>query len=541
VTFSDPIRQKARSESILLKGEYDFSAKYLALCELHDLCRSDTGIIDAHTTTALETVLKDDTIARQTQAFFFFKETADILCTIGRICLGTAMADHAFEVLRHALTHATGQTHRAVTAALGSLPLSVRGDGPAAEPLGALSRVDFQQVVAHRGLAPIHAPRFRGRSLIAKLEEPGKILVIKLARSNDTALSLESEALWMDHVAERCQVLPVRFDIPRPVRVAGGHVFRIRDFPVDPPHGIRLHPKHYAIGFTAHEQYFSYLNKPGTGGVCSDGEFQDILFRNARLLGSLTSLGLVHSAPIPLFHNRIQMHRRGDQGVYEWTRAGRLDQWLSSCDFPNLGPTGVRDFEHFVAVDGQNRPLYPHIGTHLLSLLLITGSYFRNKDRNRMGWDGEGRPVDVRELFQPKRLGQFIEGIFLNYYEGFVGTSPKMNLPFDLSRLTFRMIEEMGVDRHMAEILRVQDQIEMSHDAFCRFLREKGFSGPEMEGLRKGDRDITILSGPHLGGFNEGTSLPELTEAVGAMSALCIAGRYCEENLKGSGHGNPLA
>ena len=45
--------------------------------------------------------------------------------------------------------------------------------------------------------------------------------------------------------------------------------------------------------------------------------------------------------PIPLFHNRTQRLRRDDQGRYQWFRAGRLDQWLDSCAFPNLGLSGA--------------------------------------------------------------------------------------------------------------------------------------------------------------------------------------------------------
>ena len=42
---------------------------------------------------------------------------------------------------------------------------------------------------------------------------------------------------------------------------------------------------------------------------------------------------------------------------------------------------------------------------------------------------------------------------------------------------------------------------------------------------------LAVHTGPHLGGFNQRTSLPELIESVGSMSALCIFGRYCAEKL----------
>jgi hypothetical protein len=93
------------------------------------------------------------------------------------------------------------------------------------------------------------------------------------------------------------------------------------------------------------------------------------------------------------------------------------------------------------------------------------------------------------------------------------------------------MIEEMGVDRYMEEILRVVDQKEMSDEGFRKFLGERGYSEDQMRGFKKGVEDITIYTGPHLGGFNERISLPELIESVETMSALCIVGRYYRENF----------
>ena len=94
------------------------------------------------------------------------------------------------------------------------------------------------------------------------------------------------------------------------------------------------------------------------------------------------------------------------------------------------------------------------------------------------------------------------------------------------------MIEEMGVDRHMEEILRVADQKEMSAANFRMFLEERGVKAQAVDPSKRGVADIVIDSGPHLGGFNETISLPELIESVGTMSALCIAGRFREEKRK---------
>ncbi|MBW2168351.1 MAG: hypothetical protein JRG69_03655, partial [Deltaproteobacteria bacterium] len=99
-------------------------------------------------------------------------------------------------------------------------------------------------------------------------------------------------------------------------------------------------------------------------------------------------------------------------------------------------------------------------------------------------------------------------------------------IPVGLDELTIRMIEEMGVDRHMEEMLRVADQKDMTDKEFRDFLREKGYSNNQTKTIKKDIEDIAIFSGPHLGEFNHRISLPELIESVGTMSALCIVGRY---------------
>ena len=50
--------------------------------------------------------------------------------------------------------------------------------------------------------------------------------------------------------------------------------------------------------------------------------------------------------------------------------------------------------------------------------------------------------------------------------------------------------------------------------------------------MKRGEKDILITSGPHLGDFNRQISLPELIECVAAMSAVCIAGRFMSEMKK---------
>ncbi|MBW2107229.1 MAG: hypothetical protein JRI36_00985 [Deltaproteobacteria bacterium] len=96
------------------------------------------------------------------------------------------------------------------------------------------------------------------------------------------------------------------------------------------------------------------------------------------------------------------------------------------------------------------------------------------------------------------------------------------------------MIEEMGVDRHMEEILRVADQQAMSEEAFVAFLIDRGYPEHDARSLKKAKQDIILHTGPHLGGFNERVSVPELIDAVSAMSASCIAGKYAMQSQEAS-------
>ena len=152
-----------------------------------------------------------------------------------------------------------------------------------------------------------------------------------------------------------------------------------------------------------------------------------------------------------------------------------------------------------------------------------------------MGLDRKGKPVDARGLFEAHLLSELITGIFLNYYKGFVDSEYTGALPNIRKGLVPRMIDEMGVDLHMEEILRVDDQKRMTDRELTAFLVRRGYEEVEASRFQRGVEDIRILSGPHLGGFNQGISLPEIIETVGTMSAMCIAGKYFRERTTGRG------
>ncbi|WP_207680334.1 SidJ-related pseudokinase [Desulfonema magnum] len=519
-----------RSEDTINDSTSDFTSKYFAVSYLYSLSETDPDIIEPETILTLERLIKKSKISHQRRSFFLFRQAAETLSSLIVRSHDRDIAELAFSALKNILNTTGGDSHRVAAESLGSLPFSVHGPELKDIPIKNVPRVSWQKVLDEKGFEIASPPEFIGRSFVAGLARNNGLLVFKFARSDDSPNALVREALWMEHLASGEYSFPPRFNIPAAIKIKNTYLFSLKGIPSATAGNKNLHPERYAIGFIADKDYFTYPNDSVPETRPGDTEFREVMFRNAWLLGKLTALGIIHSAPIPLFHNRVQRTRRRDQGLYEWFRAGRLDRWLESCAYPNLGPTGIRDFEHLVTFRGvSDRTLYRHIGNHVLSLLLVIGSYFRNKDKDKVGFDAEGEPVDARSLFDEHVLRESIRGVFLHYYQGFTGTDFSGEMPFDLDVLTSRMIEEMGVDRHMEEILRVADQNAMTAKEFRRFLEVRGFSDEEIKKFRKGAEEIVIQSGPHLGEFNRQISLPELIESVGTISALCIAGRYWKE------------
>jgi hypothetical protein len=524
-------RERANIENSLIREDQSFAGTYLTVSDLRELVQTHPKIVVLETIQALKGLLMSSRFCHETQAFFLYKEAADVLASIIAQTDFKPLAGEAICAFRDVLCTAEGHAHRAAAGAMGSLPVPMRGPEVNDETTKNMPRVKWQEILKETGVTDSHPAALIGRSLVVATGEEGRLLVLKLARTERSMQHIYREARWMEHLHSGGYSFPVRFNIPTAMKIHGGYVFKLENVPKGLLEGTGLHTECYAMGFIAHNEYFVYPNEHRSERQLTTDGFEEVMCRNAWLMGRLTFLGIVHSAPIPLFHNRVQRERRADHGLYEWPRRGRLDRWLDSCCYPNFGMTGIRDFEHLISLNGFSQELHYHIGTQIFSLLLVTGSYFRHKDRTRVGLDEQGNPVDARDLFDKEFLEHLVDGIFRGYYNGFVGIELTGAVPLDFDRLSSRMIEEMGVDRHMEEILRVVDQEQMSDEGFRTFLGERGYSVEQIRNFNRGEEDITIYTGPHLGGFNEGISLPELIESVETMSALCIAGRYYRENF----------
>jgi hypothetical protein len=514
-------------EELLEVRRGDFSAFYLAVCELHTFVETYPEVVRIETVSLLKKTLHATDHLRQKQSLVLYRKVADTLASLVILPdVAQYVAKQAMESLQRALASPTTNPKRAAAEALGSLPIRIRGPELPPTRVENAPRLRWEEVLSRCNAANGHTPTLMGRSIVVPRRVQDDLLVIKLARIQDDPSAMHQEACWMQRLRAADGTVPMRFDIPNPIGTADQYLFRLENPPLNHRTLKDLHPDRYGIGFTAHRDYFRYINGPASETGLNLAGFMEALFRNAWLLGKLAAMGIVHAAPIPLFHNRLQRHRRSDLGLYDWPRGGRLDQWLYSCRYPNLGLSGLRDFEHFVAFQGPSHKLYQLIGTHLFSLMLLAGSYFRNQDPRKMGLDEHGQPVDARDLFDRETLKRLLEGILSNYYHGFVGIEFSDRMPHDLDTLATRMIDEMGVDRHMEEILRIADQEAMTDEEFLEFLMKRGCSPQDAERRKRGANDLVIHSGPHLGAFNNRISLPELIDLVAIASALCVAGRY---------------
>ena len=522
----------------LTQAGLNYEESYINLGRLLYIVREAPSLTDVSIIDVIRQVLARKAYTEKKQCFFLYKKAAEVLAQMILRSPDHKLRHQALTVLQDVICYANGPVQKGAAEALGVLPLDIKGPAMDLAPDSELSYISWRQVRALAGVASGTALERIGRSFTAPAADADRICVIKCARASENATALFKEAFWMRYIGELKEHIETDFHTPTPVHIPASipasmpvpikadDVFYLADPPPEIQSASDLHPQRLALCFIAHRDYFSYPNEAYGAHALSNAALTDVLAHNACILGRLASMGIVHLAPIPLFHNRVQAGRRNDNGIYQWLRAGRLDRWLESCRYPNIGVTGVRDFEHFCAFDDYPRQLYLHIGTHILSLLLVAGSAFRYRDETRIGSDENGVPADTRDLFAPDFFKALIESVFMNYYLGFVGQPYQGASPRDLDFLIQSLIDAMGVDRCMEEILRVHDQERMSDPEFYKFLKERGTSDDHIRTAKRAAADIALPTGPHLGDFNGRISPPELIEFVASAASLCVAGKF---------------
>ncbi|MFO7930723.1 MAG: SidJ-related pseudokinase [Desulfosalsimonas sp.] len=525
--------ERRDAENYLLHRQTDFTATYMQVSNLQHVISNQPEIITDSTVSALNSVLCGTMHNSRRQVFFLFKKAADALAAIVYHRTPLQAGKAARSALAGILSSVSGHPFRAAAEAAGGLPLETScPDDPYAPDTKHPRIIPVDDLARITGTGRYRSIQWRGRSLVMeKAEHSGELIVLKFARKGQDLSELAAETGWMNYLSRLRVFEKYRFEIPRPPETKEPVIYRVSPSAVQIPDDPDIDPNRYAVAFRTSPGYFAYPNHPGDGKMIPLDKCRKLLGRHARVLGHLSCRGIIHTAPIPLFHNRVQQHRRDDRGLYQWRRGGRLDRWLESCRHPNISTHGIRDFEHFAVFEGPARSLYEHVGTHVLSLVLVAGSYCRNHDESRAGVDDAGSPADTRDLFDHEWLRDVLAEIFAGYYEGFTGSLYSGGFPRDLDLLSTRLIEEMGVDRHMEEILRAAQQQNMSDPEFSDFLAQRGFDSERISGFKKGEQDITIITGPHLGGFNQRISVPELIEYAACLSAMCIMDRYCGQKL----------
>ena len=334
--------------------------------------------------------------------------------------------------------------------------------------------VDLENILSESGAVNLEV---KGRTLTANL---GKgYLAIKLGVRSGDGDKLLIESIIQDYLDRYGINLNLSSRFPHPFRTekCGCYPFRLRGIPSDIKNELKLSSDPLAICYLADGDYFRFLNDPSL----SVDEMGDGLAICSGDLAKLTARGVIHTALIPLFHNREQINTRTDQGVYRWWAkvAGRLDRWRESCLFPNLRLSGLADFEH-VEIHSAISPEYLQhlIGDQLFSISLVLGSYFRNR--------GE---------FDQKAISKILKDCFLTYHHEFTDTDSPIDDCIDWDLLAFRVSEEMGGDKYMNAM-----------------IRGVGLHGENVE----------VSTGPHLGLFNGPFPVPELIRAIHITSLFAI-------------------
>ncbi len=506
-----------------LKKESDFSSLFLIIKNIasdgfyNKSFESESFIKD------ISKLIQSKKHENQSKSFFLYREIADILVQILTISKHREIKKACSDELLKNIRIASGDKLRAIGASCATLPLNINHSPlPAFE--NGVTKISLEDFLSKYKV--INKIKWLGRCLLYKSYD--KIIVLKFAKKNDSVESLLKETFWMKFL--NANIENPDFIVPIPIEIGSNYLLSIKDIEIETD--FEIHEDNIAIAFETTENYYVYPNENANG--MDETIFQNIVHQNSKLLGKLSGIGLIHTALIPLFHNRVQSNRREDDGLYLWEKGGRLDSWLSSCKYPNFGKSGLRDFEHIEIFKNSNN-LYREIGNHFLSFILVIGSFFRNIGRkgmeksNKLGAYGvKDERADCRDLFDIELFKNIINKIFKLYFENFTGVKgSKLNVE---NSFVEKLVVEMGYDKNMDEIIRVVDQKELSQEEFTSMLLCKGLKTEDISKIKKDDKDIVLRTGPHLGSFNGKISVPELTDYLVKASSLCMVGKYLNQN-----------
>ncbi len=276
-----------------------------------------------------------------------------------------------------------------------------------------IETIDLQELLSRHTTSRLER---RGRTIVIPLEKG--CLAVKLSLKEGDEIPLLHEANMQSSFSD----MGLSSRIPRPL----GGLFRIEGLPswIEADMGIS---KPHGICYTADLDYFRYLGDP----LLTEEEMSQSLRSCAEDLGRLARKGLIHTALIPLYHNCERASR--NDSAYRWNRkvAGRLDNWLQSCRYPNLRLSGIADLEHMeLHSEISSRDLHVYVGEHLLCMSLVLGSYFRRRGK-----------------FEIKAISRILRDCFRVYYKALTGREPDLlDEGINWKIIASRMAEEMDAE-----------------------------------------------------------------------------------------------
>ncbi|MEE4608051.1 MAG: hypothetical protein V2L15_04120, partial [Desulfobacteraceae bacterium] len=287
-----------------------YAERIWALFHLDDEVQKSPGSLDAEVVAVLGRLLQEPRLGAKRQDLFLARKAAEVLVGFTGV-QRRDLSQGAWSALMDTLAVTRGLAHRGTAETLGSLPCLDAAGAPLPAPAsGGGAPVAWAKIVERAGLDPSGALQRQGRSLVAGNGNGGRPLVVKMARADQDPEELAREAAWMEALAGQGSRFGCRFEIPEPLRFDGGHLVRPSSLPNPAPDPSALHPEGWAIAYLAPADYFVYPNDPLSGRLPVPEAFLEIMARAALLFGALAAAGIVHEAPIPLFHNRVQRHRR---------------------------------------------------------------------------------------------------------------------------------------------------------------------------------------------------------------------------------------
>ncbi len=513
-----------------------FTGTFLAIQYVESCVQGNTSQISEQTICALIKSITNSKYDNKKQSYFLYKQISHILIYI--IVHASHLPVYSVIISLQTLLFSTyGNKKRAISEALGSLPIDICGPKFEQNMNTDILSLSFESFISNYPTLVPNKVFWKGRTLIINLLSQ-QYLCIKFARTEEDFIRLGQEIAWLrflnDNPIDDNKIdSKAVFNPPVPVYIDNNFYFTFNELPPSIEENTKISNPHLAIAFTTDRNYFDYPNEP-TKKIKSTDLIQNTFQKCARIMGNMVSKGIIHTALIPLFHNRVQQTRRQDLGIYNWQQGGRLDQWLNSCRYPNFAVSGIRDFEHLISIDNSDC-LHHYIGEHILGFILVLASCFRNQAPKVKGFDENGVSIDARYLFNKPLFNNFICIIINTYYFGITGKSFHQIDYLVNDSFIDQLIDAMGIDTHMEERVRIEDQNNMTETEFKLFFKNRGIDDEDIKKMNKGIEDIIIHTGPHLGGFNQPISVPKLIDLLFCLSSMCISDRYIMENrLKAS-------